>query len=173
MAYKGANLPLTVTAEDDVSVTEVILSYQFDEGEWKTTAAVQKAVMKKGTYQAEIPDVTGSKISYKWTIKDFGGHSVESDTYRADVKPSVTAGYKEDFESQPAGWSSYGTHDQWEWGTPGSVPAPHFPEIKCMRRICPTYADSANMNLVMPPIQVPETGRLFYNLKAGTSSKNF
>ena len=47
-AYKGTSLPLTVTAEDDVSVTEVILSYQFDEGEWKTTAAVQKAVMKKG-----------------------------------------------------------------------------------------------------------------------------
>lgn len=65
-AYKGANLPLTVTAEDDVSVTEVILSYQFDEGEWKTTAAVQKSGdEKKGTYQAEIPDVTGSKVSYK------------------------------------------------------------------------------------------------------------
>lgn len=137
-AYKGANLPLTVTAEDDVSVTEVLLSYQFDKGEWKTIAAVRKSGdEKKGTYQADIPHVTGSTVSYKWTIKDFGGHSAESDTYRADVKPSITAGYKEDFESQPAGWSSYGTHDQWEWGARVPGQALHFPEIKCMRRTCP------------------------------------
>ncbi|WP_435534480.1 S8 family serine peptidase [Bacillus amyloliquefaciens] len=174
-AYKGANLPLTVTAEDDVSVTEVILSYQFDEGKWKTTAAVQKSGdEKKGTYQAEITDVTGSKVSYKWTIKDFGGHSVESDTYRADVKPSITAGYKEDFESQPAGWSSYGTHDQWEWGIPGSGPGTAFSGDKVYAtNLSGPYADSANMNLVMPPIQVPETGRLFLQFKSWHKLEEF
>ncbi|MCY9136856.1 S8 family serine peptidase, partial [Bacillus atrophaeus] len=32
-AYEGANLPLSVTAEDNVSVTSVKLSYKFDKGE--------------------------------------------------------------------------------------------------------------------------------------------
>ncbi|KXZ14861.1 peptidase S8 [Bacillus nakamurai] len=174
-AYQGASLPLTVTAEDNVGVTEVTLSYQFDEGEWKTITAVQKSGdQKKGTYQAEIPNITANSVSYKWTIKDFGGHSTESDTYRVSIKPSITAGYKEDFESQPAGWSSYGTHDQWEWGVPISGPGAAVSGEKVYAtNLSGPYADSANMNLVMPPIQVPDTGHLFLQFKSWHKLEEF
>lgn len=90
------------------------------------------------------------------------------------MKPSITAGYKEDFESQPAGWSSYGTHDQWEWGIPGSGPGTAFSGDKVYAtNLSGPYADSANMNLVMPPIQVPETGRLFLQFKSWHKLEEF
>lgn len=88
-----------MTAEDNVSVTSVKLSYKLDQGEWtEVTAKRISGDHLKGTYQAEIPNIKGAALSYKWMIQDFGGHVVESDTYDVTVKPSITVGYKHDFE---------------------------------------------------------------------------
>ncbi|PRR99023.1 peptidase S8 [Bacillus atrophaeus] len=167
-AYEGANLPLSLTAEDNVSVTSVKLSYKLDKGEWTTLAAKRTSGdHKKGTYQADIPKISGTSLNYKWTIQDFGGNTVESDTYEVAVKPSITAGYKQDFESKPGGWSSYGTNNNWEWGVPASGPdAAASGENVYGTNLAGKYANSANMNLTMPPIQVPDSGKLFLQFKS-------
>ncbi|MEH7625370.1 bacillopeptidase F [Bacillus subtilis] len=167
-AYEGGSLPLTLTAEDNVSVTSVKLSYKLDQGEWtEITAKRISGDHLKGTYQAEIPDIKGTKLSYKWMIHDFGGHDVSSDVYDVTVKPSITAGYKQDFETAPGGWVASGTNNNWEWGVPSTGPNTAASGEKVYgTNLTGNYANSANMNLVMPPIKAPDSGSLFLQFKS-------
>lgn len=167
-AYEGGSLPLTLTAEDNVSVTSVKLSYKLDQGEWtEITAKRISGDHLKGTYQAEIPDIKGTKLSYKWMIHDFGGHVVSSDVYDVTVKPSITAGYKQDFETAPGGWVASGTNNNWEWGVPSTGPNTAASGEKVYgTNLTGNYANSANMNLVMPPIKAPDSGSLFLQFKS-------
>ncbi|WP_432339501.1 S8 family serine peptidase [Bacillus tequilensis] len=167
-AYEGANLPLTLTAEDNVSVTSVKLSYKLDQGEWtEVTAKRISGDHLKGTYQAEIPNIKGAALSYKWVIQDFGGHVVESDTYDVTVKSSITVGYKQDFEAAPGGWITSGTNNNWEWGVPSSGPNKAASGEKVYgTNLAGNYSSSANMNLLMPPVKVPDSGNLFLQFKS-------
>ncbi|MEC1678694.1 S8 family serine peptidase [Bacillus mojavensis] len=167
-AYEGASLPLTLTAEDNVSVTAVKLAYKLDQGEWNEVNAKRiSGDHLKGTYQAEIPSIKGTALSYKWIIQDFGGHVAESDIYDVSVKPSITTGYKQDFETEPGGWLMSGTNNNWEWGVPESGPhAAASGEKVFGTNLTGNYANGANMNLTMPPIDVPDSGNLFLQFKS-------
>ncbi|MBV7320743.1 S8 family peptidase [Bacillus halotolerans] len=173
-AYEGASLPLTLTAEDNVSVTSVKLSYKLDQGEWNEVKAKRiSGDHLKGTYQAEIPSIKGTALSYKWIIQDFGGHVVESDIYDVTVKPSITVGYKQDFETEPGGWLTSGTNNNWEWGVPESGPnAAASGEKVYGTNLTGNYANGANMNLTMPPIDVPDSGGLFLQFKSWHNLEN-
>ncbi|PAY13068.1 S8 family peptidase [Bacillus sp. 7705b] len=173
-AYEGASLPLTLTAEDNVSVTSVKLSYKLDHGEWNEVKAKRiSGDHLKGTYQAEIPSIKGTALSYKWIIQDFGGHVVESDIYDVTVKPSITVGYKQDFETEPGGWLTSGTNNNWEWGVPESGPnAAASGEKVYGTNLTGNYANGANMNLTMPPIDVPDSGGLFLQFKSWHNLEN-
>ncbi|UYO33595.1 S8 family peptidase [Bacillus halotolerans] len=173
-AYEGASLPLTLTAEDNVSVTSVKLSYKLDQGEWNEVKAKRiSGDHLKGTYQAEIPNIKGTALSYKWIIQDFGGHVVESDIYDVSVKPSITVGYRQDFETEPDGWLTSGTNNNWEWGVPESGPnAAASGEKVFGTNLTGNYANGANMNLTMPPIDVPDSGSLFLQFKRWHNLEN-
>lgn len=173
-AYEGASLPLTLTAEDNVSVTSVKLSYKLDQGEWNEVKAKRiSGDHLKGTYQAEIPSIKGTALSYKWIIQDFGGHVVESDIYDVSVKPSITVGYRQDFETEPGGWLTSGTNNNWEWGVPESGPnAAASGEKVYGTNLTGNYANGANMNLTMPPIDVPDSGSLFLQFKSWHNLEN-
>ncbi|MCC8352121.1 S8 family peptidase [Bacillus sp. AF23] len=173
-AYEGASLPLTLTAEDNVSVTSVKLSYKLDQGEWNEVKAKRiSGDHLKGTYQAEIPNIKGTALSYKWIIQDFGGHVVESDIYDVSVKPSITVGYRQDFETEPGGWLTSGTNNNWEWGVPESGPnAAASGEKVFGTNLTGNYANGANMNLTMPPIDVPDSGSLFLQFKSWHNLEN-
>ncbi|MGG1228982.1 S8 family serine peptidase [Bacillus halotolerans] len=173
-AYEGASLPLTLTAEDNVSVTSVKLSYKLDQGEWNEVKAKRiSGDHLKGTYQAEIPNIKGTALSYKWIIQDFGGHVVESDIYDVSVKPSITVGYRQDFETEPGGWLTSGTNNNWEWGVPESGPnAAASGEKVYGTNLTGNYANGANMNLTMPPIDVPDSGSLFLQFKSWHNLEN-
>ena len=43
--------------------------------------------------------IAGNSFTYKWTINDFGNNEVTSEEYVVEVKPGITVGYSEDFES--------------------------------------------------------------------------
>ncbi|MGV6973858.1 S8 family serine peptidase [Bacillus halotolerans] len=173
-AYEGASLPLTLTAEDNVSVTSVKLSYKLDQGEWNEVKAKRiSGDHLKGTYQAKIPNIKGTALSYKWIIQDFGGHVVESDIYDVSVKPSITVGYRQDFETEPGGWLTSGTNNNWEWGVPESGPnAAASGEKVYGTNLTGNYANGANMNLTMPPIDVPDSGSLFLQFKSWHNLEN-
>ncbi|MEK4377800.1 S8 family serine peptidase [Bacillus sp. FSL R5-0434] len=173
-AYEGASLPLTLTAEDNVSVTSVKLSYKLDQGEWNEVKAKRiSGDHLKGTYQAKIPNIKGTALSYKWIIQDFGGHVVESDIYDVSVKPSITVGYRQDFETEPGGWLTSGTNNNWEWGVPESGPnAAASGEKVYGTNLTGNYANGANMNLTMPPIDVPDSGGLFLQFKSWHNLEN-
>jgi bacillopeptidase F len=160
-AYSNMVLPLTVQAQDNVSVISVELQYRTSEtADWQTVMASRTTGnYKGGTYQAEIPAeaVQNSTLTYRWRITDFGAHVVTSDNYNVPVKTGISTGYFQDFESTPNGWISYGTNNAWEWGVPTAGPI----KAASGEKVYGTKLDgivnyNANMNLMMPPIILPE-----------------
>lgn len=167
-AFKEMNLPLQAEASDNVSVTNVTLNYQNQDGEWvEVEASRTSGDYTSGTYEAVIPgeDLTGDQVTYKWTAVDFGGNEVESDTYTVNLLPGITVGYEQDFETDPTGWTSYGPGNSWEWGVPASGPGNASSGEKAYAtNLDGTYDNSANMSLQMPPIDLPE-GESFLQFK--------
>jgi bacillopeptidase F len=159
-AFKEMNLPLQAEASDNISVTNVALHYQNQDGEWvQVEAARTSGDYTSGTYEAVIPgeDLTGDQVTYKWVAMDFGGNEVESDAYTVNLLPGITVGYEQDFESAPTGWTSYGPGDSWEWGVPESGPGNAASGEKVYAtNLGGTYDNSTNMSLQMPPIDLPE-----------------
>ncbi|MGE6752138.1 S8 family serine peptidase [Rossellomorea sp. NPDC071047] len=159
-AFEGMNLPLQAEANDNVSVTNVSLHYQNQDGAWESVEATRSAGdYTSGTYEATIPGeaLTGESVTYKWSAMDFGGNEVETDAYSVTLLPGITVGYEQDFESSPSGWNSYGPGNNWEWGVPVNGPgAATSGEKVYATSLDGTYDNSANMSLQMPPIDLPE-----------------
>ncbi|MDR6224162.1 bacillopeptidase F [Desmospora profundinema] len=172
--YNKMNLPLTVQARDNVSVTEVQLEYRYEEKWKKVTATRTAGHFRDGTYQAVIPGdhVTKPSLTYRWKIRDFGGNETVSNTYDVTVKPGITVGYTQDFESKPDGWYSFGENNSWQWGVPTSGPGQAASgENVYATNLSGNYANNANMTLMMPPVDLPEgdsflTFQQWYNLEA-------
>ncbi|MFJ7859160.1 S8 family serine peptidase [Peribacillus sp. NPDC097206] len=159
-SYKKMNLKLQAEVSDNVSVTAVKLSYKKADGSWAEVKAERKnGDYKSGTYEATIPgsDLTGNTVTYKWIATDFGGSVTTSDAYSTELLPGISVGYTEDFEENPTGWNSYGTNNNWEWGIPTSGPGSAASGQKVYAtNLAGNYANSANMSLAMPPVDVPE-----------------
>ncbi|MCM3619498.1 S8 family serine peptidase [Sutcliffiella horikoshii] len=158
--YAGMNLPLSIHVQDNVSISSVTLQYQNTAGEWVDLAAERASgSYNDATYTASIPgdDIGEPSVSYRWHIVDFGGNEVTTDTYEVSVQPGITVGYSTDFETDPVGWYSFGAQNSWEWGVPTSGPtAANSGEKVYATNLAGTYGNSANMTLVMPPIDLPE-----------------
>ncbi|SEN24117.1 S8 family peptidase [Lihuaxuella thermophila] len=160
-AYDKMNLPLSVSVQDNVSISGVELQYRADaNAQWQTVKAARTAGNhKNGTYQGVIPGeaVREPQIIYRWRVTDYGQNSVTSDDYQINVRSGITVGYTQDFESLPAGWYSYGMKNSWEWGIPTSGPGHAFSGEKVYAtNLEGNYDDQANMTLLMPPIDLPQ-----------------
>ena len=158
-SYKGMDLPISITATDNVSITSVALSYEKNDGTWAQIAAERtNGNFLSGTYVATLPgaDLTGDAVSYKFIITDFGGNIVETPVYTVALLNGISVGYFEDFESTPVGWTTFGTSD-WQWGVPTVGPgAAYSGEKVYATNLSGTYGARANMSLQMPPIDLPE-----------------
>lgn len=159
-SYKEMPLEVVAAVSDNISVTSVSLNYQNADGSWTEVAAERAdGDYKSGTYTALIPGsaLTGDSIVYKWTAIDFGGNNVSTDNYIVTLLPGISAGYNEDFEGTPTGWTSFGANDSWQHGVPTSGPGAAFSGEKVYAtNLSGNYLNSANMTLVMPPVDLPE-----------------
>ncbi|MDM5317586.1 S8 family serine peptidase [Fictibacillus sp. b24] len=159
-SYKEMPLNLEAEVSDNISVTSVVLSYQNEDGSWTdVTAERSGGDYKSGTYSASIPGsaLTGDSIIYKWTAIDFGGNDISTDNYSVALLPGISTGYNEDFEGNPTGWTSFGANNSWEHGVPTSGPGAAFSGEKVYAtNLAGNYVNSANMTLVMPPVDLPE-----------------
>src|SRR5699024_11317901 len=80
-----------------------------------------------------------------------------SDDYSVELKQGITTGYSEDFESEPAGWTSYGDGNSWEWGEPTSGPESALTgDHVYATNLSGEYDGDMNASLEMPPIDLPE-----------------
>ena len=158
--YAGMNLELNVQASDNVSVASVELQYQDTNGEWQTVEADRvSGDFEEGEYAATIPgeEITEDSLTYKWVIRDFGDNDVTSEEYVIDVRAGISTGYSEDFENNPAGWTSFGENNSWELGTPTSGPEnASSGENVYATNLDGEYDSDMNATLVMPPIDMPE-----------------
>ncbi|MFO1445633.1 S8 family serine peptidase [Bacillus sp. Bva_UNVM-123] len=172
--YAGMDLALELKATDNVSVLKVNLEYLKTDGSFATIQAERiSGDYQDGIYKAVIPGehIVVPSISYKWKVNDFGGNEIETQTYAVSVKPGITIGYEQDFESEPIGWTSYGEKNSWQWGTPTSGPGNAASGEKVFAtNLSGNYDNSANMTLLMPPIDLPEGNaylqfKQWYNLE--------
>lgn len=173
VSYKEMNLPLSITATDNISVTSVVVSYEKEDGTWTQIAAKRTSGdYLSGTYDVTLPgaDLTGDSVNYKFIITDFGGNIVETPIYSVTLLSGITVGYFTDFESTPIGWTTFGTGD-WQWGAPTVGPgAAYSGEKVYATNLAGTYEANANMSLQMPPIDLPEGSsylqfKQWYNLE--------
>ena len=167
-AFKEMNLSLQAVTSDNVSITNVTLHYQDQEGNWVPVDATKTSGdYKSGTYEATIPgeDLTGDQVTYKWVAMDYGGNSTETDSYTVNLLPGITVGYEQDFEAAATGWTSYGPGNSWERGVPESGPGNAVSGDNVYATdLGGTYDNSANMSLQMPPIDLPD-GASFLQFK--------
>ncbi|WP_045516760.1 S8 family peptidase [Neobacillus niacini] len=165
--FAGMPLTLQASAADNISVSNVEVEYQSEDGRSNTIAAERvSGDYKNGIYQAAIPgeDIAGESFSYTLKVTDFGGNETVNE-YTVAVLPGITIGYAHDFESNPDGWTSYGAANTWEWGAPTSGPGAAFSGEKVYAtNLDGTYDSRANMSLQMPPIDLPE-GSSFLQFK--------
>ncbi|QKY69766.1 S8 family peptidase [Lentibacillus sp. CBA3610] len=158
--YAGMDLDLNVQASDNISVASVELEYQDTNGEWQTVEADRvSGDFEEGEYSATIPgeEIAEDSVTYKWIIRDFGENDVTSEEYVVDVEPGISTGYSEDFENNPAGWTSFGENNSWELGTPTSGPENAASgENVYATNLDGDYDSNMNATLVMPPIDMPE-----------------
>ncbi|MCP3738558.1 S8 family serine peptidase [Rossellomorea sp. BNER] len=159
-AFKGMSLTLQAEASDNISVTNVSLQYQNEDGEWVSVDTSRTSGdHKSGTYEATIPGdaLTGDELVYKWSALDFAGNEVVSDGYTIALLDGISVGYEQDFESSPTGWTSYGEANSWEWGVPTNGPGNAASGEKVYATsLDDKYGNNANMSLQLPPIDLPE-----------------
>lgn len=169
-AFTSIDIPLQITAKDNVGVEEVILEYRADASQpWQEVTAVQvDGTYKNGQYSASLPAnaVFEPEVMYRWVILDYGQNEVISEVYHVQVKSAVSTGYIMDFESDPYGWTSNGNNDSWEWGEPDSGPHEANSGDKVFAsNLTGEYKNNSNMTLMMPPIQMPEEGDVYLQFK--------
>ncbi|PET77341.1 hypothetical protein CN514_01200, partial [Bacillus sp. AFS001701] len=161
--YEGLKQDLKIEVQDNVSVEKVELQYRNNPSdEWTTVAAERKSGdYKSGSYEAIIPAdkvVTGSNLSYRWRIVDFGGNEVTSDIYTMLVKPAITIGYFNNFETEMTGWESDPSlTNQFQWGKPTTGPKAAASGEKVLgTNLEGTYSENERMFLKSPPIVLPK-----------------
>ncbi|GGB69510.1 S8 family serine peptidase [Fictibacillus barbaricus] len=157
-SFVGAPLQIIITAQDDIRMAKAELFYR-EPGtlNWKTISAKQlSGNYRGGTYQVIIPytDVKPSGIDYHWIFTDAASNSTKTSSYKVKPSPAITIGYKQDFESTPKGWYSYGENNSWRWETaenPNTKPTrAYFTGHNPEGLYKPEHA-----TLVMPPVHVP------------------
>nr|WP_313897757.1 S8 family serine peptidase [Bacillus litorisediminis] len=167
--FSGMEVPLQVQVQDDISVISVVLRYLKQDGTWAEVEAARiSGDYKAGTYQVAIPgeDVAEPNLQYEIVATDFGGNQTSTDIIDVPVLPGISVGYEQDFEATPAGWTSYGTNNTWEWGVPTSGPGSAFSGEKVYAtNLEGNYDNRANMNLVMPPVDMPAEGNVYLQFK--------
>lgn len=160
--YEGLEQKLKIDVQDNVSVETVELQYRNSADEWTTVAAKRKSGdYKSGSYEAVIPtDRVVSNLSYRWRIVDFGKNEVTSDIYTILVKPAITIGYFNDFETNITGWENYldaPFKDQWKWGKPITGPNAAVSGEKVLAtNLEGTYSENEFMLIQSPPIVLPK-----------------
>ena len=159
VVYEGLNEPFSIQAMDNISVNQVTLHVRYDDSNEAAFDAERYAGdYRNGVYKAIIPAgaIKGSTLTYWWTIQDFSGNEVKTVEARVSVKNGIRAGYFEDFESLPEGWSSYGINNSWEWGVPtyGPKTAPPSGKKVIATNLRGQTEMFSNMTLVMPPVIV-------------------
>ncbi|PGL68979.1 S8 family serine peptidase [Bacillus sp. AFS055030] len=161
--YEGLQQDLKLDVQDNVSVEKVELQYRNNPSdEWTTVAAERKSGdYKSGSYEAIIPAdrvVAGSNLSYRLRIVDFGGNEVTSDIYTILVKPAITIGYFNNFETEMTGWESDPSMmNQLQWGKPTTGPKAAASGEKVLgTNLEGTYSENEQMLLKSPPIVLPK-----------------
>lgn len=158
--YAGMDLDLRINVTDNISVSSVTLQYVNADGQWKSLKAERKSGdYLSGEYGVTVSGdlISGDAFTYKWVINDFGNNEVSSEEFTVLVKPGITAGYFEDFEQMPVGWTSFGNKNSWEWGKPTSGPGSAASgENVYATNLAGMYESSMNATLVMPPVDLPE-----------------
>ncbi|MGG0656512.1 S8 family serine peptidase [Rummeliibacillus pycnus] len=181
-SYAGMDLDLTASVSDNISVSSVVLKYKDENGVWQNITASRKSGdYKSGEFGVTIPGarIPVGDFKYKWVINDFGNNEVVSDEYTVKVKPGITVGYSESFESQPTGWYSFGNENSWEWGKPTSGPGKAASGEKVYAtNLAGNYANKMNATLVMPPIDLPEGNsylqfKQWYNFEKSSSGRAY
>lgn len=158
--YQGMDLALSISVNDNISVSSVVFNYLDVNGEVQSIEAGRTSGdYKDGEFGVIVPGslITGNAFTYYWTINDFGNNEVNSEQYTVVVKPGITTGYTEDFEGQTIGWTSYGDANSWEWGVPTSGPGNAASGEKLYAtNLEGPYDNRMNATLVMPPVDLPE-----------------
>ncbi|XRG77748.1 S8 family serine peptidase [Rossellomorea sp. GAMAL-10_SWC] len=167
--YEGLKQDLKIDVQDNVSVETVELQYKNSADEWTTVVAKRiSGDYKSGSYEAVIPAdrVVGSNLSYRWRIVDFGKNEVTSDIYKILVKPALTIGYFNDFETEMTGWEGISqVPDQLKWGKPTTGPkAAASGEKVLATNLEGTYSGNQSMVSKMPAIVLPE-GKAYLQFK--------
>jgi len=160
MAFEGMDLTIRASAADNISVTNVYVEYQNVNEEWVTVEATRvNGDYRNGDYEVVIPGSELQEGSFVYRLKavDFAGNETVTENFEVEIRPGITVGDVNDFESNVDGWSSTGQNDVWQWGVPTSGPNNAFSGEKVYgTNLQGTYPNSANMTLIMPPVDVPE-----------------
>src|SRR5690625_2287296 len=158
--FSGVAQEFIIQASDNVSVTSVTLTYRMNEEEERTIETKQiSGDYKKGEYLATISgeDIGSGTLFYYWTVKDHGNNETRTEEFEIKVKEKLSVGYFEDFESEAAGWKSYGAMDSWERGIPTSGPKSAISgENVYATNLDGPYDKEMDATLEMPPIYIPE-----------------
>ncbi|GGA81133.1 S8 family peptidase [Ornithinibacillus halotolerans] len=163
--YAGLDLTLNIDVSDNVSITSVQLQY----GDQTIDATRTNGNFKAGEYEVTISgdELEVGTFTYNWVINDFGNNEVVTDSYEVEVKPGISNGYFEDFETNPVGWQKFGSNNVWEWGAPTSGPGEAYSgDNVYATNLAGDYVTNMNNHLVMPPIDVPTEGNSFLQFKS-------
>src|SRR5699024_1257436 len=165
-SYSGMDLTLTMSASDNVSITSVELHY----GDEVIEANQISGDYKSGEFEVTVPgeDLEPGDFTYTWVINDFGDNEVVSEAYTVEIKSGITTGYFEDFESgDPTGWTITGQNSAWEWGEPTSGPGEAYSgDNVYATNLSGEYNATIDVTLVMPPIDLPETGDAYIQFQS-------
>ncbi|BBP89137.1 hypothetical protein BsIDN1_27550 [Bacillus safensis] len=170
-SHKGPNeifastpTPLSITAEDEVAVTNVSLSYQVDQGKRETLQAKRTdGNHLKGTYVVQLPELEGENVTYRWIVKDFGENEAASEPYTLPIKkhPSRLATRKILKLGQVDG-SVVEQKILGSGGKPTTGPKQAFTgDHVYATNLDSPYENQTDAHLSMPMIAVPESGSSF------------
>lgn len=174
--FAGVPIALEATVTDDISVTEVTLEYQKEDGTWEeVTAANTGGNYKNGTYSAMIngENVVEGAMVYRWKAVDFGQNETSSEYYTVTVNAPPTVGYEQDFETDINGWKIVGPMQTWQWGTPASGPGSAFSGEKVVgTNLAGNYANDLFEAIETPPFAIPEDGNAYLQFKQWYNIEN-
>ncbi|MDG5473224.1 S8 family serine peptidase [Jeotgalibacillus sp. ET6] len=167
--FAGLPVTLEATVTDDVSVTDVMLEYQKQDGTWEMAAASRVGGdYRNGTYRATIDGdrITEGTITYRWKAVDFGANETVSEEADITVNAPPTVGYEQDFEDNINGWTMTGPMQTWQWGAPASGPGSAFSGEKVIAtNLAGDYDNDLFESVESPPFAIPEEGAAYLQFK--------
>ncbi|WP_084215521.1 S8 family serine peptidase [Jeotgalibacillus campisalis] len=167
--FAGLPITLEATVTDDISVTNVMLEHQVEDGTWETASASRVGGdYLNGTYRATIDGghVTEGTIVYRWKAVDFGANETVSEEAEITVNAPPTVGYEQDFEDNLDGWTISGPMQTWQWGVPASGPEAAFSGEKVIAtNLAGDYTNDLFEAIESPPFAIPEEGAAYLQFK--------